>query len=67
MIKFIPDTIFPKIGKKEVDPVKSESMVLSIKGNRGENGLTRKFSSINHPHAGGSQKHAGSIKQAWKW
>jgi len=48
VIKFVPDTIFPSVGKKEVDPVHSESRVLSIKGNRGEDGLNRKFSSINH-------------------
>jgi len=48
IIKFVPDTIFPSIGKKEIDPVHSESRILSIKGNRGEDGLNRKFSSINH-------------------
>ena len=51
LIKFVPDTIFPSVGNKEVDPVHSESRVLSIKGNRGENGLNRKFSSINHDPA----------------
>lgn len=64
LIKLIPDSIFPMIGKKQVDPVHTESKVLSLKGNRGENGLSRKFSSINHQQ-GGSAKHAhgGSIKQ----
>ena len=58
------------MGKKEVDPVHSESKVLAIKGNRGEHGLSRKFSSINHPQVGsakhaGSMKHRGSISHAW--
>ncbi|KAL4476839.1 hypothetical protein ABPG72_010676 [Tetrahymena utriculariae] len=60
IVKFIPDTIFPAIGKKQVDPIQTESKILALKGNRGESGLQRKFSSLNVAH---NKNHGnGSIK-----
>ncbi|EAS05962.2 calcium-translocating P-type ATPase, PMCA-type protein (macronuclear) [Tetrahymena thermophila SB210] len=62
IVKFIPDTIFPEIGKKQVDPIQTESKILALKGNRGESGLQRKFSSLNVGHNKNQNGGGGSIK-----